>query len=111
MKRNSITKGINANDERFNLFNIMPKTLSKYKKVTTPDFTKASTKVTLDSFLITTDNTSSPNYNPKFEAIQKSLSKGIPNFNRYIKRGYEDDLSQSKKVWPDSYDHEKLSNS
>lgn len=84
MKRDSITKGINANDERFKLFNIMPKTLSKYKKIAIPDFTKASTKVTLDSFLSTTDNISSPNYNPNYEMIQRSLSKGIPNFNRYI---------------------------
>lgn len=50
MKRVSITQGINANDERFKLFNIMPKSSSKYKGVNTPDFTKQSTKVTLDSF-------------------------------------------------------------
>lgn len=82
-----------ANEERFKMFNIMPKGSSKYKKVYTPDFTKASTKITLDSFLSTTDNASSPNYNPNYDLIQKSLGKGIPNFNRYLKRGFEEELS------------------
>lgn len=38
------------NDERFVSFNSMPTVLSKYQKAATPDFSKTSTKDTLDEF-------------------------------------------------------------
>lgn len=51
LDRSPITSGLNVNDNRFTQFNSMSTVLSKYKKTATPDFSKTSTKDSIDCFL------------------------------------------------------------
>lgn len=48
--RPPITKGVRLSDERFSLINKMPTVLSNYKKTVTPDFSRTSTKTSIDTF-------------------------------------------------------------
>lgn len=69
-KRDPITKGMVVSDERFTVFNDIPRVNSKYAASPSPDFSKAP-RPSIDQVLLNKssvqDNANSQVYNPNFE--------------------------------------------
>lgn len=87
--RDPITKGVGCSEERFNLFNVMPKSISKYRNSPSPDFSKI-VRGGIDEFLNTSgvagDNANNQSYEPNFDYQHTSLTLGVPKFERFISR-------------------------
>jgi len=78
------TKG--PNEKRFDLdeSQLNPTILTSVRVISPPIFSKTTGR--RKNILINKKELFFPDYNPSKEATQKSLSVGVPNFNRYVKR-------------------------
>ena len=88
----------------------MPKVLSNFRKTVTPDFSRISTKSTIDTFFgipKEQENAQSQIYTPNYEYLYQSASR-VPKFDRILSREQKE-RSASGKVWVQPYDHEKVS--
>ena len=80
----------NANGNRFIAFNDLPLVCTKYKAYNSPGFHNWAehnlTEFHQQDICTLNDNIHNQTYEPNHYLVEKDLSVGIPNFNRYISK-------------------------
>ena len=90
-----------------NSFLRIPSNLSSFKKTATPDFSRSSTRTTLEGLVLLhqQDNAQSQVYTPNYEYIYRS--QRVPNFRKILSREAIE-RSHAKLETPSHYDHERI---
>eukprot|EP00347_Sterkiella_histriomuscorum_P021843 403332574 len=112
IQRPPITAGHNLSEERFGKFNNMPKNSSKYKNLATPNFSKTSTKSTIDTFFGINpnqqENAQNQIYKPNYEYFYNTAASNTVNFKRFVSREHRLQLELDNNLPKHAYDSEKI---